>query len=391
MIDIKALKQSLEIIESEKRIPKDRILEAIEAALAAAYKKEYGDKDQVVRCTLNLDTGEMEFAQVKTVVDETIVWMPASEEEVKDELDERPRYNEEKHLLVNQAKLIRKDAEVGSEIVFGLETKDDFGRIAAQTAKQVIVQKFREAEKDSLVAEFAGKEGSIVSGIVQRVEKGLIFIDLGRATAVLPKEEQIIGENWKPGDRIRAYLFNFDEAGRGLSLRISRTHPRFLIELFKLEAPEIAEGTVEIKFVAREPGRRAKVAVMSHEEHIDPVGTCIGSRGVRVNQITQELHGERIDVIEWSEDPADFIADALSPAEIEGLELDEENRTAKVYVSPEMYSLAIGRSGQNVRLAAKLTGWRIDIENSDSPKEEKQKEPEDSEEIAEDKNEETTE
>lgn len=391
MIDIKALKQSLEIIESEKRIPKDRILEAIEAALAAAYKKEYGDKDQVVRCTLNLDTGEMEFAQVKTVVDETTVWMPASEEEVKDELDERPRYNEEKHLLANQAKLIRKDAEVGSEIVFGLETKDDFGRIAAQTAKQVIVQKFREAEKDSLVAEFAGKEGSIVSGIVQRVEKGLIFIDLGRATAVLPKEEQIFGENWKPGDRIRAYLFNFDESGRGLSLRISRTHPRFLIELFKLEAPEIAEGIVEIKFVAREPGKRSKIAVVSHEEHIDPVGTCIGSRGVRVNQVTQELHGERIDVIEWSEDPADFIADALSPAEIDGLELDEENRTARVYVSPEMYSLAIGRSGQNVRLAAKLTGWRIDIENADSPKEEKQKEPEVAEEIAEDKNEEITE
>lgn len=400
MIDIKALKQSLEIIESEKRIPKDRIMEAIEAALAAAYKKEYGDKDQVVRCTLNLDTGEMEFVQVKTVVDGTTVWIPSSEEDVKDELDERPRYNEEKHLLVNQAKLIRKDAEVGSEIVFGLETKDDFGRIAAQTAKQVIVQKFREAEKDSLVAEFAGKEGSIVSGIVQRVEKGLIFIDLGRATAVLPKEEQIFGENWKPGDRIRAYLFNFDESGRGLSLRISRTHPRFLIELFKLEAPEIAEGVVEIKFVAREPGKRSKIAVVSHEEHIDPVGTCIGSRGVRVNQVTQELHGERIDVIEWSEDPADFIADALSPSEIDGLELDEENRTARVYVSPEMYSLAIGRSGQNVRLAAKLTGWRIDIENTDSPKEAKQKAPEvmeedleatETEELTGNKNEEITE
>lgn len=369
MIDIKALKQSLDIIEAEKRISKERILEAIEASLAAAYKKEYGDKDQVVRCTLNLDTGAMEFVQVKTVVDDSIVWMPQSEDEVKDEGDDRPRYNEEKHLLVNQAKLIRKDAEVGSEIVFSLETKDDFGRIAAQTAKQVIVQKFREAEKDSLVAEFAGKEGSIVSGIVQRVEKGLIFIDLGRATAVLPKEEQIFGETWKPGDRIRAYLFNFDESGRGVSLRISRTHPRFLIELFKLEAPEIAEGIVEIKFVAREPGKRAKIAVFSKEEHIDPVGTCIGSRGVRVNQVTQELHGERIDVIEWSEDPADFIADALSPAEISGLELDEESRTARAYVSPEMYSLAIGRSGQNVRLAAKLTGWRIDIENIDKPAE----------------------
>jgi N utilization substance protein A len=384
MIDIKALKQSLDIIESEKRIPKERIMEAVEASLAAAYKKEYGDKDQVVRCVLNLDTGEMEFFQVKTVVDETLVWMPESEDEEKAQDDERPRYNEEKHLLVNQARLIRKDAEVGSEIIFNLETKDDFGRIAAQTAKQVIVQKFREAEKDSLVAEFAGKEGSIVSGIVQRVEKGLIFIDLGRATAVLPKEEQIFGENWKPGDRIRAYLFNFDESGRGLSLRISRTHPRFLIELFKLEAPEIAEGIVEIKFVAREPGRRSKIAVTSSEEHIDPVGTCIGSRGVRVNQVTQELHGERIDVIEWSKDPADFIADALSPAEIDGLELDDANRTARVYVSPDVYSLAIGRSGQNVRLAAKLTGWRIDIENSDKKEEtEKAQEAEESEKVEE--------
>jgi N utilization substance protein A len=376
MIDIKALKQSLEIIESEKRIPKDRILEAIEASLAAAYKKEYGDKDQVVRCNLNLETGEIEFFQVKAVVDESTVWIPATEEEIKDEDDERPRYNEEKHMFLQDAKLIRRDVEVGGEIVFALETKDDFGRIAAQTAKQVILQKFREAEKDSLVAEFAGKEGSIVSGIVQRVEKGLIFIDLGRATAVLPKEEQIIGENWKPGDRIRAYLFNFDEAGKGLNLRISRTHPRFLIELFKQEAPEIAEGVVEIKFVAREPGKRSKVAVTSHEEHIDPVGTCIGSRGVRVNQVSSELHGERIDVIEWSEDPADFIADAMSPAEIDGIELDEENRTARVYVSPDMYSLAIGRSGQNVRLAAKLTGWRIDIETSGSEKKEQDKKEE---------------
>jgi transcription termination/antitermination protein NusA len=227
------------------------------------------------------------------------------------------------------------------------------------------VQKFREAEKDSLIEEFSGKEGSIVTGTVQRAERGLVFIDLGRATAILPKEEQLMGEDFKPGDKIRAYLFSFDEIGKGLSLRLSRSHPRFLVELFKQEAPEIADGTVEIKFVAREAGRRSKIAVYSHEDHIDAIGTCVGPRGVRINQVSQELHGERIDVIEWSDEPANFIADSLSPAQIEGIELDEENRRAKVFVSAEMFSLAIGRSGQNVRLAAKLTGWKIDIELAD--------------------------
>lgn len=366
MLDIKALKQSLDIIEEEKKIPKDKITEAVEASLAAAYKKEYCERDQVIKCVLNMDTGETEFSQIKTVVDETTVWIPETEEEEKEEGDERPRFNDEKHMLLSDAHLIRKGAVIGDELVFPLDPKEDFGRIAAQTAKQVIVQKFREAEKDSLVKEFEGKENTIVSGIVQRAERGLIFIDLGRATAVLPKEEQIFGENFKPGDRIKAYLFSFDEAGRGLSLRLSRSHPRFLVELFKQEAPEIESGSVEIKFVSREPGRRSKIAVVSHDEHIDPIGACVGQRGVRINQISQELHGERIDVIEWSPDPEDFIADALSPAEIEGIELDEANKSAKVYVRDDQFSLAIGRQGQNVRLAAKLTTWKIDILKSET-------------------------
>ncbi len=385
MLDIKALKQSLDIIEQEKRISRERIIEAIELSLAAAYKKEYGDRDQMIKAILNLDTGEMEFLQVKTVVDETLVWMPKSEEDEKDEEDERPRYNDEKHMFLNDAKLMRKDSTVGDEIVFPLETKDDFGRIAAQTAKQVIVQKFREAEKDSLIQEFEGKENTIVSGTVQRVEKGITFIDLGRATAILPKEEQIMGENFNPGDRIKAYLFSFDEAGKGLSLRLSRSHPKFLIELFKQEAPEIAEGKVEIKFVAREPGRRSKMAVVSYDEHIDPIGACVGSRGVRINQITQELHGERIDVIEWSPELSNFIADALSPAEIEGIELDEENKKAIVYVSEDQFSLAIGKQGQNVRLAAKLTGFKIDILKQEDAAAKEEVLEANSEEIAEEK------
>jgi N utilization substance protein A len=362
MLDIKALKQSLDLISEEKRISKDTMLDAVESSLAAAYKKEYAQKDQLIKCKINLDTGETEFFQVKIVVDENTVFLPKDENDEKPEGDEKPRYNEEKHLFLEDAKLIRKGATLGEEIVFPLENKEDFGRIAAQTAKQVIVQKFREAEKDSLVKEFEGKENSIVSGVVQRSEKGMIFIDLGRATAIMPKEEQIPGEFFKPGDRIKAFLFSFDEAGRGISLRLSRSHPRFLIELFKQEAPEIEEGIVEIKFVAREPGRRSKIAVLSNEEHIDPVGACVGGRGVRINQVTQELHGERIDVIEWSASPENFIVDALSPAEVEGIELDEINKQAKVYVRDDQYSLAIGKQGQNVRLAAKLTNWKIDIE-----------------------------
>jgi N utilization substance protein A len=361
MLDIKALKQSLDIIAEEKRIDKNRIIEAVELSLAAAYKKEYGEKDHVVKCVLNLDTGETEFFQVKTVVDESTVFIPKDEEDQKEEGDERPRYNEDKHMLVADAQLIRRGAVLGDEIVFPLENKEDFGRIAAQTAKQVIVQKFREAEKDSLVREFEGKENSIVVGTVQRVEKGITFVDLGRATAIMPKEEQIPGESFMPGSRIRAYLFSFDDGKSGLSLRLSRSHPRFLAELFRQEAPEIEAGQVEIKYVAREAGRRSKVAVLSHEEHIDPVGACVGARGVRINQISQELRGERIDIIEWSENPEDFIVDALSPAEVEGIELDEANKQATVYVREDQFSLAIGKQGQNVRLAAKLTMWKIDI------------------------------
>ena len=242
MIDIKALKQALEIIETEKRIPKAKVMEAVEASLAAAYKKEYADKEQTIKCILDLDTGAMDFIQSKLIVDETNCWMPLTEEEEKVEGDERPKYNEEKHILLSDAKLIKRDAEVGAEIVFPLDMKDDFGRIAAQTAKQVVMQKLREAEKASLSEEFGGKEGTILIGTVQRSEKGNVFIDLGRATAVLTPDEQIKGENYTPGEKIRAYLFASDENARGLSLKLSRTHPKFLVELFKLDRQQMHRG-----------------------------------------------------------------------------------------------------------------------------------------------------
>ncbi len=361
MLDIKALKQALEVIETEKRIPRAKVLEAVEASLAAAYKKEYADRDQTIKCLLDLETGKIDFVQSKLVCDDTNVWFPVTEDEEKTEDDDRPKYNDEKHILISDAKLIKRDAEVGSEIIFPLETKDDFGRIAAQTAKQVVMQKLREAEKQSLTEEFGGKEGSILMGTVQRTEKGMVFIDLGRATAILAQDEQIRGENYHPGDKIKAYLFASDENTKGLSLKLSRTHPKFLVELFKQECPEIASGVVEIKAVTREPGRRSKIAVMSKDEYIDPIGACVGQRGVRVNQITAELRGERIDIILWNEDAKEFIAAALSPAEVEGIELDEENKQAKVKVNADQFSLAIGKMGQNVRLAARLTGWKIDV------------------------------
>lgn len=374
MLDLKLMKSALEQLEEEKRIPKEKIIDAIEQALAAAYKKDYGEKGQIVRCHLNFDTGAMDFSQIKIVVDETTVRMPNLDEhgnEIKEELvegadsDERPRYNEEHHMFLPDARIIKKDAKVNDEIIFPLELRDDFGRIAAQTAKQVIMQRLREAERDSVVAELSGREGSIVTGIVQRMERGNLYLDLGRATAVLPHDEQIPNERLQIGSRIRAYLYSLEDGTRSLSIRLSRTHPKFLTELFKLESPEIANGVVEIKSIAREPGARSKIAVMSHDPSVDPIGACVGQRGVRVSAITNELSGEKIDIIPWSSDPAKFVSEALSPAEVVSIEINEAEKHAKVKVSPDEQSLAIGKGGQNVRLAAKLTGWRIDIETSE--------------------------
>lgn len=392
MLDIKQMKTALEALETEKRIPKERIIEAIEHSIAAAYKKEYGKRGQIIRCTLNLDTGATEFEQVKVVVDESLVRMEDDEEvgtEVAPQADDarstrheyvdtksvignasedgdtRPKFNEEHHILLADAKLMKKDAQLNDELIFPLELKDDFGRIAAQTAKQVIIQKLREAEKGSIAEEFAGKENSILVGTVQRVERGNVFIDLGRVTGILPYDEQIPQERFAPGDRIKVYLFSLDEGLKGLSIKLSRSHPKFLIELFKMESPEIASGTVEIKHVVREPGSRSKIAVVAEDESIDPIGACVGQRGVRVSTISGELSGEKIDIIEWSEDPREFIASALSPAHPLDVEISDEEKKAVVTVSKDEQSLAIGKGGQNVRLAAKLTGYKIDIKTDE--------------------------
>ncbi|MES2224664.1 MAG: transcription termination factor NusA [Patescibacteria group bacterium] len=363
MLDIKALKLALEQLESERRINRDLLVDAIEQSLAAAYKKEYGKKGQVIRAHIDIDGGSFSFEQVKTVVDDTVVRF---EEEPENEEDEREHFNEEKHLLLEDARIMKSDAKIGDELVFNLEPKDDFGRIAAQTAKQVIMQRIREAERTSIMDEFGSKEGDIVSGYIQKVDRGTVFIDFNRATGVLPPNEQIPGERYVRGARIRAYLFHVEESPRGVNLRLSRTHPKFLEKLFAFESPEIASGVVEIKSIAREPGARSKIAVWTEDPNIDPVGSCVGQKGVRVSTVMNELGGEKIDIIEWSPDAEEFVRKSLSPAKVLDLELNDEEHKATIEVTPDQLSLAIGKGGQNVRLAAKLTGWKIDIKGTEA-------------------------
>ncbi len=366
MIDLKVVNSVLTQLEEERGIPKEKIIEAIELALATAYKKEYGKKGQIVRAKFDLDTGKTDFYQVKIVVDESTVVMDEDELplEPKEGEVEMELYNPEHHMMISDARRIKKDVQLGDEMVFPLEGQDDYGRIAAQTAKQVIMQKLREAEKVSVLAEYGKREGEIVSGTVQRTERGNIFLEMGRATGILPYEEQIPGERFGQGERIRAYLYRVEESGKGVFLRLSRSHPKFLEKLFETETPEIGAGTVIVKSIAREAGSRTKIAVASKDAHIDPVGSMVGQRGVRVSTVMSELGGEKIDIIEWSEDPKKFIEDALSPAKTLSVTINEEEKQATVTVSEDQQSLAIGKGGQNVRLAAKLTGWKIDIQSA---------------------------
>ncbi|HUD02830.1 MAG TPA: transcription termination factor NusA [Candidatus Paceibacterota bacterium] len=375
MFDLKVMNSVLGELEEERGIPREKVIEAIEAALATAYKKEYAKRGQIIRAHVDLNAGTTEFQQIKEVVDESSVRFVDEEEEpeeerprkhfaeeISSEEGELPRFNPEQHIVLADAKFIKRDAKVGDELVFPLEVKEDYGRIAAQTAKQVIIQKIREAEKVSVVAEFGKRQGEIVSGTVQRMERGNMYIDLGRATGILPYDEQIPGERYRQGERIRGLLYQVEESPRGIYLRLSRANPQFLAKLFEMEVPEVAHGTVTFKAIAREAGSRSKVAVASSDAHVDPVGSLVGQRGVRVSTVTSELGGEKIDIIEWNDDPKSFIEEALSPARIASIELDEAEHKANIKVAEDQQSLAIGRGGQNVRLAAKLTGWRIDIQ-----------------------------
>jgi N utilization substance protein A len=368
MLDLKTMKSALEQLEQERKIPREKIIDAIEQALAAAYKKDYGKKGQIVRAKIDIDSGVMEFYQIKIVVDDSLVRVVEEGEDVEEEIaddDERVRFNEEHHIWIEDAKKIKSDVKPGDELVFPLEDKGDYGRIAAQTAKQVIIQKIREAERGVIVEEYGAREGEIINGFVSKIERGIVYIDFNRASGIILPEEQIPGEFYGRGDRIKAYLYQVEESPRGVNLKLSRTHPSFVEGLFAMEAPEIASGVVEIKSIAREAGSRSKIAVFSNDEHIDPVGSCVGQKGVRVTTVMGELNGEKIDIIPWSPDPATYIASAISPATVTDIEVNEDEHKAVLEVSPDQLSLAIGKGGQNVRLAAKLTGWRIDIKGAE--------------------------
>src|SRR3989338_6584484 len=378
MLDIKNFQSALEELLVDRGIPREKIMETIELALAAAYKKDYGKKGQIVRAKFDPKSGQAGFWQVKIVVDESML---KSEEEAEEERTAEPerererdkeggeleegvrkvRFNPERHIMLEEARKINPDVKSGEELTFPLETQAEYGRIAAQTAKQVIIQRLREAERESIFNEFASREGGIISGLVQRVEGRNVFLDLGRATAVLPREEQIRGERYRIGERVKAYLTLVEKNPRGPGLYLSRSHPTFVIKLFEMEVPEIQNGIVEIKAVAREAGSRSKVAVASKEEGVDPVGSCVGQKGIRVGTVIAELGGEKIDIIEWRENPEEFISKALSPAKVLDVEINPERKEAEATVAEDQLSLAIGKGGQNVRLAAKLTGYKINI------------------------------
>ncbi len=385
------LKQTVIIINQiakERGIDAARVLEGVEDSLATAYRKEYGQRGEIVRTKINSDTGEVNFWQIKEVVDESVVRLPIEEtkslvvEDVKlqEESSENtastenklPLYHQERHIFITEARDIKSDAVIGDVLEFPLEPKLDFGRIAAQSAKQVILQKFREAEKEAVFSEFKDKEGKIISGIIHRFDRGNVHVDLGRISGIMFANETIPGEHYSASSRMRFYILTIQENKRGQpEIILSRAHPRFIVKLFELEVPEIADGTVSIKGIAREAGSRAKMAVFSDVQGVDPIGSCVGQRGTRIMAVTNEIGHEKIDIIEWSENPEEYLAAALSPAQVKEVQVFGKNE-ARVLVPANQLSLAIGKGGQNVRLAAKLTGWKIDVRSEMSPDEEQE-------------------
>ena len=328
-------------ISSEKGVSKEVVIQAIEAALVSAYKRNFNTPGtQAVRVTINPQSGEVAVFAQKQVA-----------EEAKDTRTE---------ITLEAARSLNPEAQIGDQVEVE-STPHNFGRIAAQTAKQVVLQRLREAERELVYEEFVDREGDILNGVVQRIEGRTIILDLGKAEATLAPVEQVPGENYRPGQRLKVYLLEVHRTSKGPQIIVSRTHRSLLRRLFELEVPEIFNGTVEIKSIAREPGSRSKVAVTARQEGVDPVGSCVGMRGVRIQNIVNELSGEKIDVVQWHQDPTVFVANALSPAQVISVDLSEEDKTAVVTVPERQLSLAIGREGQNARLAAKLTGWRIDI------------------------------
>lgn len=377
-----AIKQLCE----EKNLDYAAVISAVELALAAAYRKDYGERNQNIHVKFDPATGQSQIFDVKTVVEDLPeqeeaemlqnLYSPAAPEPVREGLrgeilpasDEtaegeegKKKFNPKTDIQIKEARILKHDAQVGDEIVTDLPIPASYGRMAAQTAKQVIIQKLREMEREMISSEFKGKEHEVVSGVVQRREGRFVFVDLGKAIGILPAEEQIYSERYNPNDRVKVFIKEVRDGNKGPEIILSRRAEEILRKVFYLEIPEIANGLVEIKSVAREAGSRSKVAIWTDADNVDPVGSCVGQRGSRVQTIISELGGEKIDIIEYNEDSARFIANALAPAKVISIELEPNEHKAIVKVSPDKLSLAIGKSGQNVRLAARLTGWKIDI------------------------------
>ena len=369
-MDIKNFHSAIAQIAEEIGISADKVMETIEVAIAAAYKKDYGEKGQMIKAKLDPVTGGVQFKQVKQVVEESMLYteeeleqMKDSKEEIKEE-DKKIRFNPEKHIMLDEAKKIDSKVKVGEDLETVLQTKEDYGRIAAQTAKQVILQRIREAEKESVFDEFKSKEGELISGVVQRIEGRNVFLDIGKTLGILAREEQVPGEFYRPGQRIKVFVLKVEDSSKGSVVFLSRIYPKIISKLFELEVPEILSEQVQIRAIAREAGSRSKIAVESMQEGIDPIGAMVGQKGTRVMAVINELGGEKIDIIEYSDEPDKYVANALSPAKVIEVKVSAKNQ-AQVSVPDDQLSLAIGKDGQNVRLAAKLTGWKIDVKGAD--------------------------
>ncbi|PIU76977.1 transcription termination/antitermination protein NusA [bacterium CG06_land_8_20_14_3_00_33_50] len=359
--------QAINLIAEEKGLSKEKVIQTVEAALAAAYRKDYGNKEQNIKVVLDQITGGMDIYLLKEVVEEV--------------------ENEESQMTEKEAQKYNKGAKVGDTIEIECPAPAGFGRIAAQTAKQVIIQRIREAEREVVFEEYEGKEGQLVNGVIQRLEGRNVILDIGKTNGIIFPSGQVEGERYRIGQRMKVLIEKVEQTSRGPQVVVSRSDAKLIEKLFELEVPEISASTVEIKSIAREAGSRTKIAILSAREGVDPVGSCVGQRGTRVQAVMAELADEKIDCILWDQDPINFIVNALSPAKVTKVGIDEKSKEAKIFVPADQLSLAIGKNGQNVRLAVKLTGWKIDVEPEEEEKKvDKTKKKEDSQEaVKEDK------
>lgn len=369
--------KAIKALCDEKNLSYEAVLETIEAALAAAYRKDFGNKQQNIKVKFDPETGDMQAWDIKTVVEDIAeeILLKAQEELIlrrekareegkelsEEEVADLPRFNPKLEMMITPAKEVKKKAKVGDVLEIPLEIGGEFGRMAAQTAKQVIIQKIREAERGMVFDDYKKQEGQIITGAIQRVEGRKILVDLGKVTGVMPSDQQVPNEFYRPGTKVKFYVVAVNMSVRGPEIILSRNNSSLVREIFRQEIPEISEGLIEIKGVARDAGFRSKVAVFTADEAIDPIGSCIGQRGSRINTIVEELGGEKVDIIQYSEDAKVYIAKGLSPAKVLDVVLNNEAKTADVTVVSDQFSLAIGRGGQNVRLASELTGWKINV------------------------------